>query len=188
MRTFIALFCTLSVFTARGGEIEPGTHLLLRLDHTISTKTATAGDAVHLRTATPTATIPAGSYVRGVINRSKRPGRVRGRGGIEIGIVSIMRPDGTVLPVTASFSSKETPPLRRAASPPFHFLAPTLPFMGGYGAGAAAAALTARTSQSVETIAGVGLAVGVTTVVLIHVLARGPDLELRQGTAIDVVF
>jgi len=57
----------------------------------------------------------------------------------------------------------------------------------GMGAGYGAAALTARHSDSAETIARTGLIAGVTAGVLTGVLKRGEDLVLRPGLTIDVV-
>jgi hypothetical protein len=69
---------------ASGAEIPKGTHVLLRMMNSISTRTASAGDRVYLQTATPVAAgnvivIPAGTYVQGVVAYAKRSGRVKGR-------------------------------------------------------------------------------------------------------------
>ena len=171
-------------------DIEPGTHVLLRLEHTVSTKTAKAGDFVHLLTASPIVNggqvIPIGSYARGVITRSERAGRIRGRAQLEFGIVSIMRPDGTVLPVVSSSSSVGQPPDRPERPPSYHRPTP-LGYLGVLG-GMMAGGIAGQATGSEETAAGVGIGVIVATIVLPLVLVRGSDMELRQGTAIDVVF
>jgi type IV secretion system protein VirB10 len=172
--------------SATAADIDQSTHVLFRLESPVSTKTAQVGDPVQLRTASPMTTdgrsIPVGSSARGVVTRSKRPGRVRGRGELEIGIVSITLPDGTVLPFTARSSSMETP---RGRLP---YPAPRLPFLAGMVAGYGTANLVARISNSGETIAKSGVVAGLATGVLVGVLKRGEDLILRPGLTIGVVL
>jgi len=162
----------------------------LRLESAISTGTARAGDAVRLRTVNPFAVdgrpIPPGCEVRGVVTRSKRPGRVRGRGELDITIVSIVLLDGTVVPVTARPATVEQPRSTRprgATRPP-----PIVPILAGMAAGYGTAWLVSRGSDSAETIARSGVVAGVTTGVLVGVLKRGADLELRPGRMLDVVI
>jgi hypothetical protein len=126
--------------------------------------------------------------VRGVVTRATRPGRVRGRGELEIGIVSIALPDGTVLPVTASPWSVEPPrrtvPNPRTYSPP----PPVLPILAGMVAGYGTAALVSRQSHSEDTVVNSGVVAGLATGVLVGVLKRGDDLVLRPGLTFEVVF
>ena len=77
MRTLIiaAVACT-----ATAAEIPVGTHLLLRMENSISTSSAKAGDGVHLRTVTPISTngkivVPVGSpQIENGVNFSARDG------------------------------------------------------------------------------------------------------------------
>lgn len=76
-------------FSAGAAEIPKGTHVLLRMMNSISTRTAAEGNQVYLQTATPVAVnnqivIPPGTYVQGSVSHSKRSGRVKGRA--ELGI------------------------------------------------------------------------------------------------------
>src|SRR5690242_8002487 len=64
--------------------VPAGTKLLLSLKSAVNTKTAHPGDGVYLETTFPITAnnrivIPAGTYVQGVIDNVKRPGRVKGR-------------------------------------------------------------------------------------------------------------
>jgi type IV secretion system protein VirB10 len=191
MRGALVLFVFLGLSAAAAGS-EPGDHVVLRLENYVSTRTATVGDPVHLRTASPVISgglsIPTGSYVRGVVTRAKRPGRVRGRGQLEIGIVSITLPDGAVLAVTASPLPME-PPRRTVPNPrTYSAPSPTLPILAGMVAGYGTAMLVSRGSNSEDTIARSGVVAGVATGVLVGVLKRGEDLVLRPGLMIDVVF
>jgi type IV secretion system protein VirB10 len=80
-----ALFC----FHAGAAEIPKGTHVLLRMLNSISTRTAAEGNQVYLQTVTPVAingeiVLPPGTYVQGSVSHAKRSGRVKGRA--ELGI------------------------------------------------------------------------------------------------------
>ena len=68
--TFLAFFA-LGTF-ASAAEIPQGAHLLLRMENSLSTRTAREGDYVYLRTASPISldgkiVVPVGSYVQGVV-------------------------------------------------------------------------------------------------------------------------
>ena len=74
----------LLISTLTAAEIPPGAHVLLRMQNSVTTRTAKEGDFVYLRTASPIASegaiaVPEGSYVQGVVSRAKPSGRVAGR-------------------------------------------------------------------------------------------------------------
>ena len=76
-------------FWAGAAEIPKGTHVLLRMLNSISTRTAAEGNQVYLQTVTPVAIngeiiLPPGTYVQGSVSHAKRSGRVKGRA--ELGI------------------------------------------------------------------------------------------------------
>ena len=78
-----ALFALFS-FCAGAAEIPQGTHVLLRMLNSISTRTAAEGNQVYLQTVTPVAingeiVLPPGTYVQGSVSHAKRSGRVKGR-------------------------------------------------------------------------------------------------------------
>src|SRR5260370_993842 len=84
----LALFALIS-FCAGAAEIPKGTHVLLRMLNSISTRTAAEGTQVYLQTVTPVAingeiVLPPGTYVQGSVSHAKRSGRVKGRA--ELGI------------------------------------------------------------------------------------------------------
>ena len=156
---------------------------------TITTRTARRGDPVPLVTSDAFVldgvAIPAGSEVRGVVIRAVRPGRVRGRGEIEIGIESVTAPGGRLIPVRGSVMVEPPSTRRRTMHPPPE---PTLPVLAGMAAGYGSAALVSRHSDSEEVIVHSGLAVGVTTAVLVSVLKRGEDWFFPRGETIDVAI
>ena len=115
MKTFVPFLCAsvaLMQFPVYGAGDGPRTHLLLRLEHSVSIRTAKPGNFVHFRTASPVAGIPSGSYAVGVITLVKRAALFHKDARLEIDLVSITRPDGTVVQVSGPASSVEPPPGR----------------------------------------------------------------------------
>ena len=150
----------------------------------IATDLARFGDPVPLVTVDAFmldgVAIPAGSAARGLVIRAVRPGRLRGRGLIEIGVESVTAPGGNVLLVRGSVVVG-APRRRQTPMPP-----PQLALLAGMAAGYGTAAVVSRHSKSEEVIAHTGLAVGVTTAVLVGVLQRGEDWVFPRGEMIDV--
>ena len=65
--------------------VPAGTRVAVVLENGISTRSAKAGDSLYFRTSFPITQnnhviVPVGSYLRGELLESKRPGRVKGRG------------------------------------------------------------------------------------------------------------
>src|ERR1700733_10836353 len=98
----ILLSClAIFVSAATAAEIPPGTHVLLRMENSLNTRTAQEGDYVYLRTAVPIANAgqiagPAGSYVQGVVTEAKRSGRVKGRAQLAIRLETLTLASGQV--------------------------------------------------------------------------------------------
>ena len=70
--------------TASAAEIPKGSHVLLRLVNTSTTRSAREGDYIYFRTASPivaggTILVPAGSYAQAVVTRSVRSDRYKGQ-------------------------------------------------------------------------------------------------------------
>jgi hypothetical protein len=78
MRVILSLVLAASAFAA---DIPAGSHVLLRMQNSINSRTAKPGDFVYLQTATPITAeggilVPVGSYVRGVVAEVNRAGKV----------------------------------------------------------------------------------------------------------------
>src|SRR5690349_24755046 len=91
-------------------EIPQGTHTLLRLVNSVTTRTARAGDFIYFRTASPIAAngsilVPADSYVQGVVTRSVRSGRVKGRAELAIRIDTLTLPSGKMVKLSPTLAS-----------------------------------------------------------------------------------
>jgi hypothetical protein len=194
MRFAIAIL----VFTlsASADEIPQGSHALLRMVNSISTRTAREGDYVYFRTATPIAAhdaivVPAESYVQGVVTHSVRSGRVKGRAELAIRIESLTLPSGKVVrlsPTLASVDSGEggqkvvgrENEIKEGGSKGQD----AVRIAGTSAVGAAIGGMADRSWKGAGIGAGVGAGAGLATVLL----TRGREVELRQGSTIDVIF
>ena len=186
----------LAALSARAAEIPQGAHALLRLVNSISTRTAREGDYIYFRTAAPiaaggTIVVPAESYVQGVVTRSVRSGRVKGRAELAIRIETLTLASGKVIKLTprlAAVDSGETDQkvvgneneVKQGTSHGED--AVKIATTGGVGA--AIGGMADRSWRGAGIGAGAGSAVGLATVLL----TRGREVELRQGSTIDVVF
>src|SRR5580692_1733263 len=101
---------------AFAAEIPQGTHVLLRMTNSLSTRTAREGDQVYFQTASPIAVdgrmlVPVGSYVQGTVSQTKRSGKVIGRAEIAIHLDTLMLASGKTMkfsPHLASVDSNES--------------------------------------------------------------------------------
>lgn len=177
-------------------EIPQGTHALLRLVNSVSTRTAREGDYIYLRTAAPIVVggqivVPAESYVQGVVSRAQRSGRVKGRAELGIRIETLTFATGKVVQVAPHLASVDSEGSDQKVVTNENQVR-----QGGNlgsdaarvatlsGTGAAIGGLADRTWKAAGIGAGAGGAVGLASVLL----TRGREVELRQGSTIDVVF
>jgi len=193
MRLTIALF---SAVTLTAAEIPQGTHVLLSLVNSVTSRTASEGDYVYLRTATPIVAgghvvVPVDSYVQGVVSHVLRSGRVKGRAELGIRIETLTLAGGKVIriaPHLAAVDSEQTDQkverneggIQQGASKG----ADAERIAATTGAGAALGGLTDRSWKGAGIGAGAGGAVGLASVLL----SRGREVDLRRGSTIDVVF
>jgi type IV secretion system protein VirB10 len=190
----VLLVLSLSLISA-AAEIPQGSHALLRMVNSVTTRTAQEGDYVYLSTATPIVAggrvlVPEGSYVQGVVSRVKRSGRVSGRAELGIRIESLTLRSGAVIQlsprlgsVDAGGSDQKVDKENGITQGSSHGAdAARVATLGG--AGAALGGMIDRTWTGAGIGAGAGGAVGLASVLL----TRGREVELRQGSTIDVVF
>ncbi len=181
---------------AAGAEIPQGSHALMRLVNSISTRTAREGDYVYLRTASPIVAngqvlVPAESYAQGIVTSAKRSGRVTGRAELSLKIETLTLPSGKVIKVTPRLASVDSDGTDQKVDSKESGIQ-----QGGSkgadvervakisGAGAAIGGITDRSWKGAGIGAGAGGGVGLASVLL----SRGKEVELRQGSTIDVVF
>lgn len=186
----------LAVLPLPGAEIPQGAHLLLRMVNSINTHTAQEGDYVYLRTASPIIAegriiVPTESYVQGVVARVKQSGRIKGRAEISIRLESLTLPAGNtyrIAPRLASVESHDTGQkvdhrendIKQGGTKEHD--AGQIAILAG--SGAAIGGLADHSWKGAGIGAGVGSAVGLARVLL----TRGAQVELNQGTTLDVVF
>jgi hypothetical protein len=192
-----ALLSMLAFVTAvSAAEIPKNTHVLLKMVNSISTRTAQEGAQVYMQTASPIADggqiiVPVGSYVQGTILISKRSGKVSGRAQLAIRLDVLTLPGGKTLKFSPHLSSiDDGESTQRVVNDE------GLVQQGGTvgkdveriailaGTGAGLGALVDRN----WTGAGIGGAAGSAVGLATTLLTRGREVELRQGSSLDVVF
>src|ERR1043165_6432278 len=94
-----------SNMTNPSAEVVPaGTHLLMQLVSPLNTVSATDGSAVYLEVTMPViadnhVVIPAHTHVTGTVIKERRPGRVKGRAQLRIGLSNLIFPDHRVVAI-----------------------------------------------------------------------------------------
>lgn len=194
MRFLIFFFPVITLLSAT--EIPQGTHVLLRMVNAISTRTAREGDRVYLRTASPIVVngnflVPVDTYVEATVSHSIRSGRVKGRAELGIRVNSFTLPTGETLRVSPQLSSVDSGGTEQKVDAKENEIK-----QGGTkgqdaqriavitGSGAAIGGLADRSWKGAGIGAGIGSGVGLATVLL----TRGREVDLAQGTTLDVVF
>jgi type IV secretion system protein VirB10 len=183
-------------FSAGAAEIPKGTHVLLRMMNSISTRTAAEGNQVYLQTVTPVAVnnqivIPPGTYVQGSVSHSKRSGHVKGRAELGIRLETMTFAGGKMVKISPRLSEVDSGENGQKVDDTESQVkaAGTRAKDAGQvailaGTGAAIGGLADRSFKGAGIGGGVGTAVGLARVLL----SRGNEVELRQGTTLDVVF
>jgi type IV secretion system protein VirB10 len=192
-----ALLVTLPLaFTAAASEIPQGSHVLLKMVNSITTRTAREGDYVYMKTATPIVAngqivVPVDSYVQGVVTNSKRSGRVSGRAELGMRIETLTTPYGKVIKLSPHLASVDSEGTEQKVDSKENQVkqggtkeadAARIATLGGTGA--AIGGIADRSWKGAGIGAGIGSGAGLATVLL----TRGKEVELRQGASLDVVF
>jgi hypothetical protein len=179
-----------------GAEVPQGTHVLLRMMNSINTRTAAEGDRVYLRTESPITNsgqivVPTGTYVQGIVTRAKRSGKVSGRAELQIKLETLTLASGKAFAISPKLSSvdgegtgqkveKDEGVIKQA--PDHGADARRIAILAGEGGAIGGIAERSWTGAGIG--AGAGSAVGIATTLL----TRGKEVELRQGSTLDVVF
>jgi len=171
--------------------VPSGTRLAVVLENGISTRSAKAGDSLYFHTAFPVTqnnriVIPVGSYLRGSLLESKRPGRVKGRGEFRLRLESLILPNGYTVDLLAAPRSADTGGNETTDSEG------KVASGGGKGKDAGTVATTTATGAGIGAIAGGGKGAGIGAGIggLIGLgavlLTRGPEAELPRGSTLDI--
>jgi len=175
-------------------ELPTGTRIPLVLHNGISTRTAQVGDPVYFETLFPVmkdgrVIVPAGSYVSGEVTESKRPGRVKGRGELNIRLETLILPNAYMVrfagvPSGASTGGNETTNSEGKIIGDSDKTSDVGTIAKTTGAGAAIGGIASRSAGGAGIGAGIGAAVGLAAILL----TRGPEAELPRGTTLDAVL
>jgi hypothetical protein len=173
-----------------------GTRIAVVLKHAISTKNARENDPVYAETSFPVVAnekivIPVGTYVQGVIQRSQRPGRVKGRGELVIHFNTLIFPSGYTLLLPGAIDSipgAEKTEMKDKKEGSVESTGSKGKDAGtiasSAGTGAAIGAVAARSVKGAGIGGVLGAGVGLATVLL----TRGPDVRIESGTLVDMVL
>jgi type IV secretion system protein VirB10 len=204
VRTAALFLLTAAAYAA---EIPTGSHVLLRLQSSVNTRSAQPGDFVYFTTTTPISSenkivVPAGSYVQGVVLGTDRGGRVKGRAQMGIRLETLTLPSGQQYKITPRVASTEGDNTTQRVidregtigqgSSVESDIARTATFAGsgaviGLFVGNWGNNVT-RSAGHYAASAGIGAGVGAAVGVATAMFTRGKDVELRQGAGIDIVF
>jgi hypothetical protein len=171
--------------------VPSGTRLAVVLENGISTRSAKAGDSLYFHTAFPITqnnriVIPVGSYLRGSLLESKRPGRVKGKGEFRLRLESLILPNGYTVDLLAAPRSADTGGKETTDSEG------KVTGSGGKGKDVGTVATTTATGAGIGAIAGGGKGAGIGAGIggLIGLGAilftRGPEAELPRGSTLDI--
>lgn len=180
-------------------EVAPGTRILLNMINSVSTKQAQIGDRLYLETAFPIVSngrivIPQGSWVTGTISAVKRPGKVKGKGELEVHFDSLVLPNGVSRNFAgdlAAIDSRDDQKLKREGSKVTGpgdkrgdvgtvISSTTSGTVIGSGVGAAAG--------NIARGAGVGAGAGLAAGLIGTLFTRGPDAMLTRGSTVEMVL
>jgi len=135
--------------------------------------------------------VPVGSYVQGVVAETKRSGRVSGRAELAIRLETLTLAQGQVVKFAPHLNSVDSGDSGQKVTGTENKVeqAPTV------GKDAARIAILTGTGASIGGIAdrswtgaGIGAAAGSAVGLATVLLTRGKEVELRQGSTLDVVF
>jgi type IV secretion system protein VirB10 len=174
-------------------RIPAGTHVAVVLENGISTGSAKAGDSVYFHTSFPITqdnhiVIPVGSYLRGELIESKRPGKVKGRGEFRMRLDTLIFPNGYTVDLNATPRSADTGGKETMDSEG------KVTSAGGKGQDVKTVAETTATGAGIGAIAdgpkglGIGAGIGAVAGLGAVLLTRGPEAQLPRGSALDVVL
>ena len=172
--------------------VPAGTRLGVTLENGISTNSAKPGDSVYFRTSFPVTmnnkvVIPVGSYLRGEVTESKRPGHVKGKGELRIRLNTLIFPNGYTVDLNAEPHSTDAGETKTDSEGKI-----TGP--GGKGKDAETIAATTVTGAGIGAIAaggkgaGIGAGIGGVAGLAAVLLSRGPEAQLPRGSSMDLML
>jgi len=170
--------------------VPSGTRIGVVLENGISTATAKPGDSIYFRTSFPITinnkvVVPVGTYLRGEVTESKRPGRVKGKGELRIRLYTMVFPNGYTVEMNAEPHSSDAANVK--TDPEGKMTGP-----GGKGKDATTIATTTAAGAGIGAIAGggkgagIGAGIGGVAGLAAVLLSRGPEAQLPRGSSMDL--
>jgi hypothetical protein len=174
-------------------SVPSGTRFAVVLENGISTRGAKPGDSLYFRTSFPITqdnriVVPVGSYLRGELLESKRPGRIKGRGEFRMKLNTLIFPNGYTVDLNAAPRSADSGGKETMDSEG------KMTGGGGKGKDVGTVATTTVTGAGIGAIAGgakgagIGAGIGGLAGLGAVLLTRGPEAELPRGSTLDVVL
>lgn len=188
--------------TARKTYTVPaGTKVLLTVRSAINTKSAKPGDGVYLVSAFPVVVgnrvmIPSGVYVQGVVDRVERAGHVKGRAQLDMHFTSIIFPNGSVVEIPGlvdSLPGARKQQVKEDGEGTIQQDGDKTRNMGKV------AEVSVPVGGTVGSISGLpsghplaggiaGIGAGLATAGIVSLFTRGADVNIEQGTQIEMVL
>ena len=179
--------------------VTPGTHILLNMINSVSTKQALVGDRIYLETAFPVIAngrivVPQGSWVTGTVTQVRKARIGQRRGSMQVRFDSLTLPNGVSRNFAAdlgSLDSRDNQSLKRESS--------TVEGPGNKAGSAATVASTTVTgaaigtgigvaTRSIGTGVGIGAGAGAAAGLLVVLLTKGPNATLLKGSTVEMVL
>jgi type IV secretion system protein VirB10 len=180
-------------------RVEAGTHILLSMINSVSTKQAAVGDRIYLETAFPVMAnnriaIPQGSWVTGTVTEVKRPGRVKGRGSLQVRFDSLTLPNGVsrnfhsdlgaIDPRSEETLERENGKVKSAGNK----RGDTVTAVGSTAAGTVIGSGVGAAAGHAGMGAGIGAASGAAAGLIGVLTTRGPEAVLTKGSTVEMVL
>jgi type IV secretion system protein VirB10 len=181
---------------ANGLWIVPaGTKIPIQLRQAVSTKNAQPGDPVYAQTTFPIVVdgaimIPAGTYVKGVVDASKRAGRIKGSAELQFHLTTLIYPNGysvdlaaaiDQVPGSADSEMKEPGTVKHDSEK----IADLKRITEAAATAGQIGSMAGAVSGSIEGV-GVGGLSGIAAGSLIALFARGSDVRFEVGSGVEV--
>jgi hypothetical protein len=182
-----------------GYKVAAGTHILLTMINSVSTKVAQPGDRIYLETAFPVfvdgrLVIPQGSWVTGTVTEVKRPKRMKGRSELRVRFDTLMLPNGITRPFHPELSqvdqrqnetlNRETGKITASPDKKDEVGVAAGTTAAGAGLGTGIGLGSGHPVQGALIGAGAGAAAGILCIMLAH----GPDAMLPRGSTVEMVL
>ena len=180
-------------------QIEAGTHILLNVVKSVSTKQSLVGDRIYLETAFPVVSgnrivIPQGSWVTGTVINVKKPGRARGRGELQVRFDSLTLLNGVTRNFRADLGGLDASnegTLKREESTvkgPGDKKDDIGTVVGSTAAGSAIGTGVGAAADHIGAGSLIGLGTGAAAGLVSVLMTRGPDATLLRGSTVEMVL